>query len=302
VESKRRYTLNLKPGDVVEVRSAAEIASTLDKNNSLEGLSFTPEMLRYCGRKFKVLKYITIMIVEGWGKRLIKNSVSLNGVVCNGRAHEGCQRMCTLLWKEAWLKRVDTEEVEAECSDDADARLRTSQGFLCQSALLHKASKQVHISFEDFVRKYFCSDRFRRWWVLNRACAFMLWSTLKVKRFFGFSKDGAWFGSCQTTPTISLHLRPGELVAVKCKEEIIQTLDMMGKNRGLAFTQEMQKYCDKRFRVLRRIDKIIDEETGHMHRAVNTVMLKNGVCDGSGHDSCPRNCFLLWREIWLKRI
>jgi hypothetical protein len=303
LESMRNSVLKLKPGEIVEVRSAAEITATLDKNNTLQGLSFSPEMLRYCGRKYKVLKPITKMIVEGWGRRQIKNTVLLDGVVCNGAAHEGCQRMCTLLWKEAWLKRVGTRETKApERSDYGEATMLAHQGFLCQSALLHKASKQLPISFEECVRKYFCSDRFRRWWILNRACAFMLWSTLKVKRFFGFSKNGTWYGSCQSTPAESLHLRPGELVDVKNKEEIIKTLDMMGKNRGLAFTQEMQQYCGKRFRVLRRIDKIIDEETGQMHQACNTVMLKNAVCDGSSHDSCPRNCLLLWREIWLKRV
>jgi hypothetical protein len=303
VKSTKKYILKLKTGENVEVRCATDIAATLDKNNTLEGLSFTPEMLRYCGRKYKVLKPVTKMIVEGWGMRQIKNTVLLDGVLCNGEAHDGCQRMCMLLWKETWLKRTDTQETDVPVrSDLREATIPAHQRFLCQSALLHKASKQLPISFEDFVRKYFCSDRFRRWWMLNRVCAFMLWSTLKVKRFFGLSKNGAWYGSCQTTPTVSLHLRPGERVAVKSKEEIIETLDVMGKNRGLAFTQEMQKYCGKQFRVLRRIDKIIDEETGRMHRALNTVMLKGAVCDGSYHDSCPRRCSLLWREIWLKRL
>lgn len=301
--SEKRYMLTVKPGEVVKVLSAAEIAATLDKNNTLEGLSFTPEMLRYCGRKYRVLKSVTKMIVEGWGRRQITNTVMLEGVVCNGEAHEGCQRMCKLLWKEAWLKKVDTQETDEQVrSDSGEATILSHQNFLCQSALLHEASMQLPISFEDFVRKYFCSDRFRKWWMINRVCAIMLWSTLKVKRFFGFSKNGAWYGSCQTTPTVSLHLKPGEYVQVKSKEEIVKTLDMMGKNRGLTFTLEMQKYCGQQFRVLRRIDKVIDEETGQMHRAFDTVMLKNAVCDGSSHDSCPRSCLLLWREIWLKKI
>ena len=48
--------LNLRVGEVVEVRSEAEILSTLDANGRLEGLPFMPEMLKYCGQRFQVYK------------------------------------------------------------------------------------------------------------------------------------------------------------------------------------------------------------------------------------------------------
>src|ERR1041384_6794496 len=44
----------LMPGDVVEVRSAGEILSTLDADGTLDKLPFMPEMLAFCGRQFRV--------------------------------------------------------------------------------------------------------------------------------------------------------------------------------------------------------------------------------------------------------
>jgi hypothetical protein len=40
-------TLNLRCGELVEVRSEEEILATLDANGDREGLPFMPEMLRY---------------------------------------------------------------------------------------------------------------------------------------------------------------------------------------------------------------------------------------------------------------
>ena len=48
--------LDLRPGDWVEVRSEQEILSTLDDGAALDGLVFMPEMLAFCGRRFRVYK------------------------------------------------------------------------------------------------------------------------------------------------------------------------------------------------------------------------------------------------------
>src|SRR4029450_10299473 len=44
----------LKPGDWIEVRSRDEILGTLDADGRLEGMIFMPEMLQFCGRRFRV--------------------------------------------------------------------------------------------------------------------------------------------------------------------------------------------------------------------------------------------------------
>ena len=44
----------MRRGDVVVLRSPAEILQTLDESGSLDGLPFMPEMLRYFGRAFRI--------------------------------------------------------------------------------------------------------------------------------------------------------------------------------------------------------------------------------------------------------
>ena len=48
--------LYLRCGETVEVRSADEILRTLDDRGRLDALPFMPEMLRFCGRRFRVRK------------------------------------------------------------------------------------------------------------------------------------------------------------------------------------------------------------------------------------------------------
>lgn len=56
----------LQPGEVVQVRSENEILATLDRTSALEGLPFNEEMRKYCGRRFKVLKNVHKIIIEGY--------------------------------------------------------------------------------------------------------------------------------------------------------------------------------------------------------------------------------------------
>ena len=103
--------LNLEPGELVEVRSVKEIFSTLDRDGELKGLRFTPEMSKYCGKKVRVYKRIKKIIIETTGEmRSMKSpTVLLEGVICDGSAHSGCERTCFLFWREEWLKKVAPE-------------------------------------------------------------------------------------------------------------------------------------------------------------------------------------------------
>ena len=49
-------SLDLKVGDVVEVRSRAEILATLDANGEHDNMPFMTEMLQYCGKRLTVGK------------------------------------------------------------------------------------------------------------------------------------------------------------------------------------------------------------------------------------------------------
>jgi len=101
-------TLNLKPGELVEVLTEKEIFATLDNQGKLAGLRFIPEQRKYCGKRFKCYKVLRKIILETTGElRTMKAPmVILENVICDGSAHSGCDRSCFPFWSEAWLKRV----------------------------------------------------------------------------------------------------------------------------------------------------------------------------------------------------
>ncbi|MDH7513868.1 MAG: hypothetical protein QHH14_13055 [Clostridiales bacterium] len=98
-------------------------------------------------------------------------------------------------------------------------------------------------------------------------------------------------------------LKPGDMVEVRSEKEIFATLDKHDKHKGLQFTKEMSKFCGRRFRVEKKVEKILIETTGELREfKIPTVILKGVICDGSSHGDCDRSCFCFWREIWLKKI
>jgi hypothetical protein len=110
-------------------------------------------------------------------------------------------------------------------------------------------------------------------------------------------------GKLTKTPREILELRPGELVQIRSKREIVPTLDRNNTNRGLSFDTEMLKYCGRRARVLRRVERIIDERTGRMRRlGGDCIILEGVVCTADYNQYCPRGIYPYWREIWLRRV
>jgi len=107
------------------------------------------------------------------------------------------------------------------------------------------------------------------------------------------------------TPNQQLNVQPGEMVRVRSKNAIMETLNPQLRNRGLYFDVEMTPFCEKDFTVLKRVDKIIDEKTGRMITIPNPCLILDGVtCSGhlsSDRMFCPRSIYPYWREIWLER-
>jgi hypothetical protein len=107
------------------------------------------------------------------------------------------------------------------------------------------------------------------------------------------------------TPKEILDLQPGEWAQVKSPEEILATLSGM-KNRGLSFAPEMVRYCGQTHRVLARVEKIVNEQTGKMMRLPNDcIILEDVICQSecsSYRLFCPRSIYAYWREIWLRRL
>jgi len=104
-----KEVLDLQPGEFVQIRSLDEIRSTLDENGKYKGLYFMPEMEDFCGNKYRVFKKVRSITLESNGevRKLRSPTVFLEGVYCDGKRHNDCDRSCLLFWREAWLKRTE---------------------------------------------------------------------------------------------------------------------------------------------------------------------------------------------------
>ncbi len=322
--------LGLRAGDEVEVRSEEEILRLLDAEGRLDALPFMPEMLRLCGKRFRVSSraHKACDTIAWRTLRRMEDAVHLEELRCDGSAHGGCQAGCLLYWKEAWLKPVDG--VGAELKPE-----RVAAGGATREALV-AATRSASVAADGPV--YVCqatelkkaTTRPVPWWepgqyvedVRSRnASVGKVVRGLAVGFFNKFQQANARLlprfclirgckpypfieGRAQRdTPAERLNLQPGELVEVKSRDEIFETLDDRDRTRGLRFDSEMLRYCGTRGRVLRRVENIIDESSGKMLDIKgDCIILEGVVCTGDYHRSCPRRIYPYWREAWLRRV
>jgi hypothetical protein len=106
----------------------------------------------------------------------------------------------------------------------------------------------------------------------------------------------------RTLENESLNLQPGEWVEVKSEAEILATLDEKGNYKGLHWMCNMRKFCGKKYRVYKRLERMLLESSGEYRQVKNTVLLEGVICDGEEWFGCDRSCYHFWREIWLRRI
>jgi hypothetical protein len=107
--------LNLRPGEWVEVKSEKEILATLDEKETYKGLRWMCNMRKFCGKRYRVYKRLERMLLESKAEyRDVKNTVLLEGVVCDGQEWYGCDRSCYHFWREVWLRRLEVPQVSVE--------------------------------------------------------------------------------------------------------------------------------------------------------------------------------------------
>jgi hypothetical protein len=102
-------------------------------------------------------------------------------------------------------------------------------------------------------------------------------------------------------------MQTGDLVEVRSKEEILRTLDNLGRLEGLPFMPQMFEYCGKRFRIYKRAHKTCDSVTvsgGGLRyigrKMERTVFLEDLRCNGASYGGCNASCLIFWKEAWLK--
>ena len=292
------------PGDWVEVRPFDEIRATLDAQGKCDGLPFMQEMIPYCGRRFQVFRRAEKTFLDNRNFVIrLKNMVLLEGVRCSGQSHDGCQSGCLLLWRDAWLRPAASGEAVAateSCPPEvADFPTRLENAYTCQATeLVHCGLRLPRSDLGQFYRDYVARA------MGIRELAEMVTRPIRsrLRRAVGLKQRGEIVGFGTPTSSAPLNLKAGEWVEVKSPAEIAATLDTQGRSRGLGFSPDMSRYCGRRFRVLRRAERIILEWSGEMRQLANTVILDGVTCSGVNCRSCPRDCYHLWRETWLKRV
>jgi hypothetical protein len=315
LRGRRSGQLDLRAGELVEIRSLQEITATLDSRGELESLPFMPEMEMWCGRQARVFRRVDKIFdwITMSGLRRMRDTVILEGIRCDGSDHSGCQADCPTLWKESWLRRVPRKQKLAFTQiSDSSTRLDLHQftkridaetsepRFVCQLCKLPEATTQTRWNDPGNLYRELMTGNVR----------IVPFFTYLAMQFFNAVQrrcGGARFplldtSQSQITPHAELNLQPGELVRIKSKHEIEQTLNAQFKNRGLWFDKEMTRFCGGTYRVRARVDRQIDERTGKMITFRTPCITLDGVtATGEYFEFAPLDERIYWREIWLER-
>ncbi|MDQ2078788.1 hypothetical protein RA307_01220 [Xanthobacteraceae bacterium Astr-EGSB] len=313
----------VKVGEWVEVRPLTDIMKTLDDNCAFDGMPFLPEMVRYVGHRFQIVKsaHKTCDPTGASDLRRIPDAVHLE-TRCDGSAHGGCEARCLLFWKNAWLKPVDGPQVDdkpplSPQDDDlekleAATRYTTDFGevrYRCQATEVVAASNKLPVSdMRQYVEDVSTGNVQGSQLLIEMVRLYANAAIGKALRSVGIGGarvDVAKPAGAPTRQPATLDLQPGELVQIRPAEEILATLDERLKNRGLTLELEMLRHCGRIYRVLARVTRLIDEKSGKMINLTSDCVILDGVsCRGLDNRQrafCPRGALFYWREAWLKR-
>lgn len=101
----------------------------------------------------------------------------------------------------------------------------------------------------------------------------------------------------------SMTLKPGDLVRVKSEKEIRMTLNRWNQLQGCGFMEEMRPYCGTTQRVLKRVERFLDERDYLVKKCKGIVLLEDVLCQGmKDFGRCDRSCHIFWREEWLEKV
>lgn len=329
--------LGLRSGDWVVVRSKEEILATLDSQARLDKLPFQPEMLALCGRRLRVanVAHKTCDTINKTGGRRMENAVHLEGARCDGSAHGDCMADCVFFWKEAWLRRADDVAVAPvdapACTQAAVHGAAFGPGqegladpaYSCQTTALFEATTLLPWwDVRQYVRdvtsgnhgawhmsKLLVAACYRRLVGVGIGYRALVGAYNVFQRLVGgkpFPIGSGTIADGKPTPHEVLDLKPGEWVEVKAPAEILSTITASGFNRGMRYDMEMAKYSGERYRVQKRVARLLNEQTGKMVQMKSAcIQLENVYCRAECTPmrlACPRASNTYWREIWLRRV
>ncbi len=105
------------------------------------------------------------------------------------------------------------------------------------------------------------------------------------------------------TPKESDRLSAGDWVRIRPDQEIRAMLDPFKETRGCAFLDEMYQYCGTKQRILKSMERFLDERDYKVKKVRGIFLLENVICNGTPtFGKCDRCCYLFWRGEWLEKI
>jgi hypothetical protein len=306
---------HLLVGDTVRVRSLQEIQRSLGTDGTLDGLPFMDEMAAFCGKSARVYRVLDKIYDYGRSRRMrrLDDAVLLVGLRCDGAAHGNCQAACYLIWKCAWLEPIDTSDVNATTMVDHTPML---------PMLTRSTGIQPVASPESQPLIYRCqyttltsATRTMGALDLSRAVGAVAIGNVSLSAFIvavltrfanavQVLRGGATYPACPRFEKVALEsvasLAPGQWVRVNQPAQIAATLDRNSKNRGLWFDRDMLKHSGQTYRVLGRVERIVDINSGHMIPMKTPCIVLDGV-DYSGEFQWfgEQHDYTYWREAWL---
>jgi hypothetical protein len=297
-------------GEVVEICSWETIQQTLDARGTLDGVPFMREMLPHCGQRVRILRYVDKVYDYGKSKTLrrVNDCVLLVNLRCDGSAHGGCQARCSMFWKTAWLKRPGAPDNTAPARSDRD---RTTEGVA--KAMTEQYEEPYTCQYTEVA----AASSPMKWWDIRKDLRPLLSGNVSLPAFVvalltrAFNRVQGLRGGVpfpqvsnsgqSKTPVVTKNMRTSDAVAVLSMQEIGQTLDAGSRNRGLWFDREMTKHCRQSYKVLQRVDRIIDDATRRMvPMKTPCIVLEDVVATGEFLHFCAQQEYLFWREAWLR--
>ena len=208
-------------GDWVEILPAAEILQTLDSALTVDGLPFMPEMLSFCGGRFRVAMRAerTCVYPPQRPLRRLQDCVVLEGLRCDGSSHGGCQLGCMTLWKEAWLRPVESDGRQQVLGHDnpvpplGTTRDPSGEVYFCQATELPNATAPGDPVWSP--SQYLRFLRVRTFTPQELVGMFARPPLRRMARILGPSRRPAAPGADQRG---ALGLRPGELIEVRSRQ------------------------------------------------------------------------------------
>jgi len=100
-------------------------------------------------------------------------------------------------------------------------------------------------------------------------------------------------------------LEIGDTVKVRSYPQIKSTLNDKGCFKGLSFQENMEKYCNNAYKVLKIPQYVLDQGGMKINRCKDVVILSGLYCNGKGtvlEEGCDRCCLHYWKTDWLRKV